>query len=205
MPGFVFWLVLIAVGLLALLVPVSLGFSLERRDNSRFFLFVSVAVLWARVRLPLVRGASVQNKHFAREQADRVQRDDSDREKPARAAVLGQDDLLLQVARWLRIAGKIYPIVCRIVRTIETFEWRTEIGTGDAASTGALAGGLWAVKGGIVGALAKNHVFLRAPRLSVIPDYNRPRFSLEMRCIFRFRLGDIIVAALQSLSRPKRG
>ena len=87
------------------------------------------------------------------------------------------------------------------VRHIERFEWRTVVGAGDAAATSILAGALWAVKATLLAALFGRYRFLAPPRCSVQPDYGRPRFALQVSCIFRFTFGEVIVALV---SRSRR-
>ena len=107
--------------------------------------------------------------------------------------------------RWVRIAERAYRVVRPAFRRIERLEWRTELGTGDAAATSLLVGGLWALKSTVVGTLSRSCVFLETPRLLVVPDYNKTRLALEIICIFRLTIGDIILAALKSFAHPKRG
>lgn len=92
-----------------------------------------------------------------------------------------------------------------MLRVIERLEWRTELGTGDAAATSLLAGVLWAIKSTVIGALLREHVFLEAPKIRVVPDYRRVGLAFEIRCIFRFTLGEIILGARGLRAIPPRG
>lgn len=110
-----------------------------------------------------------------------------------------------QAARAAQRARSAYRLIRPALRVIERFEWRTELGAGDAAATGLLAGALWALKATVVGVLAREHVFLQAPRLDVVPNFRQTRFALEICCIFRFTLGDIILGARTPRAIPPKG
>lgn len=93
-----------------------------------------------------------------------------------------------------------------LFRRVESFEWRTEIGTGDAALTAWVMGGLWTLKSTVIGSLNQHLDFLSRPLLQIVPNWETSHLTFEVRCIFRFTLGEIILATL--LRRPpmsKRG
>ena len=83
-----------------------------------------------------------------------------------------------------------------VFRRIDRLDWATRVGTGDAATTSWLAGLLWGLKSASVSFLSRRVTWLSPPRLSVTPDFDRACFDLDLTCIFRFRIGDVIIAAI---------
>lgn len=198
------WVLTLFIALfLVVIAPIRLGISFEQKEATQAWILVSVGgLLKARYRLPtrlLGEKSSSQSNAGTDPPSERQDRGSSVAD-PGWA-----DSLMLRTARWVRLARRVYSIARPLFRRIEQLEWRTELGTGDAAATSVLVGGLWALKSTVVSVLSRSHVFVHAPQLLVAPDYNKTRFSLEFRCIFRFTIGDIIVAALKSFARPKRG
>ncbi len=74
--------------------------------------------------------------------------------------------------------------------------WSTRVGAGDAARTAVLVGLLWGVKGSIVGYFTHVWDFEGEPELAVEPNYDEVGMESTLHCIVKFRLGDIIVAAV---------
>lgn len=175
---------------LALTVPVGVGFHFGHRGETQLWLLFRIGSIKARVALLRSHATTNVTRDVPPNQNDR---------KRVEQAVPFID----RAARMIRLAEKAYRITRPAFRTIERLEWRTELGTGDAAATSLLAGALWAFKSTVVGVLYRHHTFLEAPRLMVAPDYDRERLALEIRCIFRLRLGDIILAAIEHLGHPK--
>lgn len=93
-------------------------------------------------------------------------------------------------------------------RKVQAFSWRTELSTGDAAVTTWAVGSLWAIKASLLAAARRRAFFLTPPLVSVVPDFGQSRLALELRCIFRMSVGEIIIAALSfalhSVSGRKR-
>ncbi len=84
-------------------------------------------------------------------------------------------------------------------------EWHTQIGTGDAAETGALTGLVWGVKNMLL-SVCTHYVTLRSiPRISVQPMWNNKCIQTEMNCIVHFRIGHAIVAGTRILLKLRKG
>ncbi len=92
--------------------------------------------------------------------------------------------------RWLLVAEDLERRG-RFVR----FQWYTRFGTGDAASTAVLYGLVWGFKANLIGYLHQRSTFDQQPVIRVIPDYQTPRLDMLFDCIFKAKLGYIIVAA----------
>ncbi|MCL6590841.1 MAG: DUF2953 domain-containing protein [Firmicutes bacterium] len=78
----------------------------------------------------------------------------------------------------------------------QKFYWSTQFGTGNPVSTALGYGVLWGLKAGISGYLHRKIKFKTPPRLSVVPDFITAKWDTVFDCIFRIKLGYIIIAAL---------
>jgi hypothetical protein len=68
---------------------------------------------------------------------------------------------------------------------------------GDAAHTGVMVGGCWAIKGSIIGVLTNFLHFKVMPNLSITPDFQKQRVETSFSCILRFRVGQAIIAGIK--------
>lgn len=76
------------------------------------------------------------------------------------------------------------------------FYWATRLGTGDPALTALGYGILWGLKTNLLGYLNSRYRFVERPGLKVVPDYRQPRWDMLFDCIFRVKMGYIIIASL---------
>ncbi len=93
----------------------------------------------------------------------------------------------------LRNKLKSWPDYWRLFRlfmrhlVLENFDWKTRMGLDDAMHTALACGGLWAVKGNLIGLICcftqLEHVDLR-----VDPVYSHSYFSTRLDCIFKIRI-----------------
>ncbi|HEY8464166.1 MAG TPA: DUF2953 domain-containing protein [Bacillota bacterium] len=77
----------------------------------------------------------------------------------------------------------------------QSLQWSTQIGTGDSAQTAVLSGLLWAVKTTVTGWLQDKYRFVKQPEVMVYSDYETAGLNMAFNCIFRVKLGYIIIAA----------
>jgi hypothetical protein len=82
-------------------------------------------------------------------------------------------------------------------------KWITHFGTGDASSTGALAGGLWAIKGTMIGFLFEQTEWRVQPKISVTPHFQQRGLYSEVDCIITIRLGKAIRTARRVMRNLK--
>ncbi|MEK3645981.1 DUF2953 domain-containing protein [Aeribacillus sp. FSL M8-0235] len=80
---------------------------------------------------------------------------------------------------------------------IVKWEWRTEIGTGEAASTGMSAGTLWGMKSSIIYFASLYFTLIGYPVVSIFPNFNRMVLKTTFVCMMQFRLGNAIIAGLR--------
>lgn len=84
---------------------------------------------------------------------------------------------------------------------VDRLIWKTQIGTGDAAQTAILYGLLSGLKPILLSYLQCKIKFSQKPELEVIPDYQQTRGDTLIDCIFRVKLGYIIIASLMARFR----
>ena len=76
------------------------------------------------------------------------------------------------------------------------FYWATRLGTGDPALTAIGYGIVWGLKTNLLSYLDSRYHFKERPELKVVPDYQQPRWDMLFDCIFRVKIGYIIIASL---------
>jgi hypothetical protein len=98
--------------------------------------------------------------------------------------------------RWLRLVREVSPILRRLCRRTQVtdLEFRLRYGTREADVTGVLYGIIWSLLGVGLAALGQTFRIQAKPRIRVEPDFNRPSFTAQGRCIMRLRVGYIILA-----------
>ncbi len=89
---------------------------------------------------------------------------------------------------------------------IENLEIKLRYSTGEAAMTGIAAGAAWWVFATVLPLLSQRFVFLHKPQIQVVPVFGQRVFELYLHCIFRIRLGHIMIKRIkQQLNLGKGG
>ena len=103
--------------------------------------------------------------------------------------------------RLLKRVHNLLPIIKRFLKTIrlENLQWKTAIGTADAAETGVLTGIVWGIKSSIVGFISTNLTVRKIPQIHVHPLFQQKKIKTEIRCMIRFRIGNAILAGIRLL------
>jgi hypothetical protein len=107
--------------------------------------------------------------------------------------------LLHRVYHWIKKVHALHRIMKKLLKGIrlEQLEWKSSIGTGDAAQTGTLSGVGWGVKSNIIG-LVSNYLTLRTiPRIHIEPLFQEKKLETELKCMIRFRIGYAILAGIR--------
>lgn len=85
---------------------------------------------------------------------------------------------------------------------VERFRWRVSIGTPDAAVTGMVSGLIWGVMGNLISTFYRkiypNHM---RPELVVEPNFKKEGFSTSLDCIFKIRIGNIMVTGIRIMKK----
>jgi hypothetical protein len=78
----------------------------------------------------------------------------------------------------------------------QRLSWSTQLGTGDPALTAVGIGVVWGVKETLIGYLQSRYGFVRQPEVSVTGNFQNISLDTSFNCIFRVKLGYIMIAAL---------
>ncbi len=104
--------------------------------------------------------------------------------------------LMHTVVEQLKTTKYMVKMACRHL-TIKQLVWKTTFGTGEASSAGLVAGGLWMVKGTVLGLLSELATMNCEPKLSVIPYFQQKGYQSEIDCMVSIRLGKAIHTIMQ--------
>ncbi len=101
----------------------------------------------------------------------------------------------------------LHAIVKRFLANISItkFEWRSEIGTGDAAETGFLIGPGWTLKGAALGIISHYMKLKNRPILSIEPNFYQKSSKTMLSCMLHFRTGHAMLAGLRLLKYWRGG
>ncbi len=80
--------------------------------------------------------------------------------------------------------------------SIDSFCWQTSFGVGDAMETGIAAGGLWALKGGVIGFLGTYFALKKNVEINVEPVFQGKGMYTELKMTVSFRLLFISLSAI---------
>ncbi|WP_157796550.1 DUF2953 domain-containing protein [Bacillus sp. FJAT-45037] len=159
---------------------------------------VAVHVWWMRVytfEAPLIK-INEESPAIVVEEEESVGGHKTKKDKKITVQTIMHDIHLAE--RWFRHIIGLNRIIRRFCRHIHLyrFHWYSEIGIGDAATTGSVTGLLWALKGSFYGLIA-NHVKVhRMPDLSITPHFQGMISRTYFSCMFTFRIGHAIFVGL---------
>ncbi|MGG0237038.1 DUF2953 domain-containing protein [Bacillus rhizoplanae] len=80
---------------------------------------------------------------------------------------------------------------------IKNWRWRSQVGTGDAASTGVITGYVWSVKGMIVGVAGNYMEIIDAPQLEVTPIFQGKTVASHCELTASFRIYRAVKAVVR--------
>lgn len=87
-----------------------------------------------------------------------------------------------------------------LVQEIVSLHLDLKVGLADPFLTAAACGSAWAALGLLLAGLQARVRLLSAPRIAVTPQHGQPGIAVNLACIFRFRLGQIIRDVIRSLA-----
>jgi len=87
--------------------------------------------------------------------------------------------------KWIRILSKSH---------IQTLDWQTRIGAGEASSTAVLVGGIWTVKGTFISLIEHCSKSCTQPSLHIMPHFNSFHLETDFVCIGSIRVGQAIIS-----------
>jgi hypothetical protein len=102
---------------------------------------------------------------------------------------------------------KLHSIVRNFLSKVQVknIEWYSAMGVGDAAYTGMLVGGIWAIKGSIIGIISHYMKLSEMPKMTVTPCFQQTISQTRFKCMFQFRIGQAILAGLKLIKFWKGG
>jgi len=74
--------------------------------------------------------------------------------------------------------------------------WDTQVGTSEASTTGMLCGGIWTLKGSLMGFISSIMQLKTTPELYVTPYFQQKHSQTRVKCMISFRFGQAILAVL---------
>lgn len=93
--------------------------------------------------------------------------------------------------RWLLVAQRLEK-----KGHFDRFIWITRLGTQNIAYTSLIYGLLWTLKLGLFNVLHRQYKFKQKPDIQVFYNFQQSQWDTLFDCIFRVKLGYIIIAAL---------
>lgn len=134
---------------------------------------------------------------------------DIEDEEPQAEEVTASDILqkIEEVKQLLQHVVGLHIIIRKLLKkvSVHTFIWHSVIGSGNAAHTGMLTGGAWALKSSIIGLLTTYLHFIVMPAITITPDFQKSAASTSISCIFSLKLGDATWAGIKLFRHWKGG
>ncbi|MGZ0086738.1 DUF2953 domain-containing protein [Caldibacillus thermoamylovorans] len=195
--------VIIIVGFFLLLlasmkVSVAIAFRHVRNDEECKIVVRTLFGLFRyTIRIPLLKpewDGKTPQVAFVQKQGVGGTRDKEEKKGKLTPAKVAR--FIRQVKRFLRQVVDLHEIMKQFYRhvTVTQWEWKTRIGTGDAASTGLLVGLGWSLKYMIIGAVSRYMNMKTVPVVAVVPAYDQAVSETAFACMIHFRIGHAMVA-----------
>ncbi len=189
---FLFLAILLGFLLALLLRKTQLEISIIIRNgkNRSFLILRMLKFIRIRINLPVRKGKKGRRGTF-------LHKTDSDRETK-----FSSEDHLKKIKKMARLRKKAKLSLNYIKSGIEVDHLSvcTRFGTGDAAVTAWLSGGLYFAFSFIVPYL-KNNYHLKKQKLQIVPYYRGRMFDLNLDCIIQFKISHIIIAGFKMLKQ----
>ncbi|MBY7143878.1 DUF2953 domain-containing protein [Virgibacillus sp. NKC19-3] len=108
-----------------------------------------------------------------------------------------QGDLRLAV----HLLQELNPLVNYILKNtyFHKLKWITKGGTGDAGTTGVATGGVWAIKGILIGIIGEKSNLKSQPVIHVSPHFQQPFFLSTFECMVSLKLGKAMYALFKAM------
>jgi len=184
----------IFLGFLLLLLmrktQLEINIIIKNGKNFSFLILRMLKFIRIRVNLPVQKGKKAGEGTF-------LHRTDSDRKKKS-----SSENRLKKIKKLARLRKEAKLPLNYIKSGIEVDNLTvcTRFGTGDAAVTAWLSGGLYSVFALIIPYL-KNNYHLKKQKLQIVPCYQGRMFDLDLDCIIQFKISHIIIAGFKMLKQ----
>lgn len=112
--------------------------------------------------------------------------------------VMAQLDSIGDIVRKLQ---EIHSVMKKNLKKVKINQWRwhSQIGTGDAASTGIITGFAWSVKGMVVGVVGEYMHIIDIPELEITPVFQGKGFASRCELTASFHIYRSIITAFMLL------
>ncbi|SFX02481.1 Protein of unknown function [Thermoactinomyces sp. DSM 45891] len=101
----------------------------------------------------------------------------------------------------------LFPLIRNFCSKIccKDLEWKTQVGTGDAAEAGVLTGLVWGIKSFLISVVGNYIKWKKAPEIDVIPHFNQLAFNMYFHSIVCFRVWHAIVVVTRLWIQMRKG
>ncbi len=204
------WVVLALLLAFILVIPFT-SIRLEAhywREGANDQLNIQIRLLWGMIRLryqiPLIKWMENEGSLIIREKSTDLPTKGSWRQRITWRSLCAMRERYLMFRDQVHQLQDLTRSFLRHV-IFERLEWRSTVGTGDAAETGVVTGVVWGVKSILVGVLGSYVQWTKQPFLKVDPLFSEATLETDLHCIIRFRIGHAMLAAIRLMRSMRRG
>lgn len=117
--------------------------------------------------------------------------------------VMAQLDSIGEIVKKLQ---EIHSVIKKNLKKVKINQWRwhSQIGTGDAASTGIVTGFAWSTKGMVVGVVGEYMHIIDIPELEITPVFQGKGFASRCELTASFHIYRSIIAVFMLLMFMKK-
>ena len=103
--------------------------------------------------------------------------------------------MYMQFKKMKKMYNKVFSFLLSKVK-YDSIKWYTKVGLSDAALTAIAVGSLWSFK-----SILLHSIYIRFEPgnidINIIPNYNKLIFEIDLNCIIRLKIANIIIAGLK--------
>jgi uncharacterized integral membrane protein len=192
-------LLLILIVILFTKVKVDLTYKFEPKDQRLIILIRALfGMIRFRIEIPKLKEKPKKGKKTEKTISFDGNSKKNGEQLSEEETALESFDGIKQLMERVKDLHEIVKDFLRKVR-ISHFEWKSALGTGNAASTGTVAGLAWAFKGSMIGIISDYFSLRVSPKLDITPVFNRAISNTYIKCMIQVRTGNAILAGLKIL------
>ncbi|MGO4888721.1 DUF2953 domain-containing protein [Anaerobacillus sp. MEB173] len=205
--GFIVLLIIIFIVILIMITKVNIElFYAHDQDNDELTIKFNAwfGLLSYTMSVPLIKVDKDSASIIIEEEQKVGQNDLEDKKRKITPNLI--INKMKEMQDFLRHVKGLHKIMRHFLKNISVtkFEWQTQLGIGDAAHTGVLAGIAWGIKGTAIGIVSHLMLLKTKPKIAVQPAYQSKQSFTRLRCMFSFRIGHAIGAGIKIARHWKR-
>ncbi|SDH73682.1 DUF2953 domain-containing protein [Alteribacillus bidgolensis] len=199
-----FWFLIIAGGLLLLAVfivvtPIEISIQFEQKSKKQD-IRVKITVwyfFYKNFEIPVMSFDEETSSVVFKEKSKSTAGNNKEKDIKETPEELKNQMEILQL--WLKHIDGLRSILTSFLGKIKIieFDWKSEIGIGDAAWTGFLTGMLWSVKSMAAGIASAVFKWKCSPEMDIKPNFQKKAADTTFSCMFFMRLGHAIIAGIR--------